>query len=74
MTRNGYDMPTGTIIGDFETSATLNRYDTGAQQGPTFYGDTDQDVIEQARAWYKENNFRADGSQIWPDGLQLRIR
>lgn len=77
MIRNGYDIPEGgpsVIIGGNETTATLHRYDTGAQQGPQFIGDTDREVITQAKAWFLANNKSGDGRPLWPNGLELRIR
>jgi hypothetical protein len=70
MNRHGYDMPNGIIIGDIYMTGTLHRYDNGVQQSPQFIGDTDKEIVEQAKDWYNEN----EGKRLWPEGLELRIR
>lgn len=70
MTRHGFDITSGIIIGgDPEPEGSLHRYDTGAQQGPKFHGATAAEIERQARAWFADNG----GRELWPDGLELRL-
>lgn len=72
MTRNGYDIPGhgAVVIGGDHITGTLHKYEDGSQQGPAFVGDTDEEVREQAGAWF----LASGGKTLYPDGLELRLR
>jgi len=50
--------------------ATLHDRDTKEQIGPAFYGDTVENVEQQAQAWFDANG----GRRTWKKGLSIRIR
>ena len=66
----GLDYTNGVVIGDIYMIATLHNYNTGKQQGPTFLGAHDQELIDQAKEWFLNNG----GKSLYPNGLELRIR
>lgn len=72
-TRWGYDIPgpNSVIIGDNYVTGTLHSYETGDEVGaPRFSGETDQEIRDQAKAWFDANG----GKERWPQGLELRLR
>lgn len=59
----------GVIIAlDDEMGALFN--DKGEQQGPVFYGNSVAELKKKATEYFKH----AGGHDVWPAGLELRIR
>jgi hypothetical protein len=51
-------------------------YYDGRPQGPTFYGETDEVVLEQARAYKDQCDAEPIGKAIWPkrEAWTVRLR
>lgn len=62
----------GIIIGPTYTWGRFYN-DRGGWESPDFYGDSDTEVIAAAKAWFNENRWSSDGTDLYPDGLELRI-
>jgi len=60
----------GIIIGGDHKTGSLHKYEDGQQQGPKFYADTDEELVELGTALF----HKLGGKQAYPRGLELRMR
>ncbi len=72
-TKWGYDETNGIIIGGEYKKACL--FNEDRQQGPSFYGDTDEDLIKQATAYTSKlkTDLGEEYKRLYPNGFELRI-